>query len=114
MKITWLLMHLLLEAFKVQTYVIKSTLYISTLVKAQNLMIFFIKYPNTRFLYRFQLINITLSTIITNTDGEILITCKGLTDAKKCDTNGEEDAILGIIHTENIKTGNSCLQHLAG
>ena len=96
-------MHLLLEAFKVQTYVIKSTLYISTLVIAQNLMIFFIKYPNTRFIYRFHLISITLSTNITNTDGEILITCNGLKDAKKCDTNGEEDTILGIIHTENIE-----------
>ena len=40
---------------------------------------------------------------IGNTDGEILITCKGLKDAKKCDTNGEEDTILGIIHTENIE-----------
>ena len=64
---------------------------------------FFIKYPNTRFIYRFQLISITLSTNITNMDGEILITCKGLKDAKKCDTNGEEDTILGIIHTENIE-----------
>ena len=29
--------------------------------------------------------------------------CKGLKDAKKCDTNGEEDTIYGIIHTENIE-----------
>ena len=36
-------------------------------------------------------------------DGEVLITCKGLKDAKKCDTNREEDIILGIIHTENIE-----------
>ena len=64
---------------------------------------FFIKYPNTRFIYRFQLISITLSTNITNMDGEILITCKGLKDTKKCDTNGEEDTILGIILTENIE-----------
>ena len=63
---------------------------------------FFIKYPNTRFIYRFQLISITLSTNITNTDGEILIIYKGLKDARKFDTNGEEDTIHGIIHTENI------------
>ena len=43
------------------------------------------------------------STDITNTNGEILITCKGLKDAKKCDTNGEGDTILDIIHTENIE-----------
>ena len=37
-------------------------------------------------------------------DGEVLITCIGLKDAKKCDTKGEEDTILGIIHTENIES----------
>ena len=63
----------------------------------------YIKYPNPRFTYRFQLASITLPTNITNTDGEILITCQGLKDAKKCDTNGEEDTIIGIIHTEYIE-----------
>ena len=37
-------------------------------------------------------------------DGEVLITCIDLKDAKKCDTKGEEDTILGIIHTENIES----------
>ena len=31
------------------------------------------------------------------------MTCKGLKDAKKCDTNGKEDTILSIIHAENIE-----------
>ena len=34
---------------------------------------FFYKISKQRFIYRFQLISITLSTNITNTDGEILI-----------------------------------------
>ena len=38
----------------------------------------FMKYSNKRFIYRFQLISIRLSTNMTNTDGEILVTCKGL------------------------------------
>ena len=54
-------------------------------------MIFFYKISKQRFIYRFQLISITLSTNITNTDGEILIIYKGLKDARKFDTNGEED-----------------------
>ena len=94
--ITWLLIHLLLEAFKVQT------IYLD-IGKSSEFNDFFTKYPNTRFIYRFQLISITLSTNITNTDGEILIMCKGFKDAKKCDTKGEEDTIYGIIHTENIE-----------
>ena len=47
--------------------------------------------------------SITLPTNIRNMDGEILMTCKGLKDSKKCETNEEEDTILGIIHTKNIE-----------
>ena len=50
--------------------------------KSSNFYDFFIKYPNTRSAYRFQLISITPSTNIINTNGEILIMCKGLKDAK--------------------------------
>lgn len=72
--------------------------------KSPNFNGFFRRYQNNRrYLYRFQLNSITLSTNITNVDSEILITCKGLNNAKKCDTNGEEDRLLGIIDTENIE-----------
>ena len=58
--------------------------------KSPNFNGFFSRYQNNRrYLYRFQLNSITLSTNITNVDSEILITCKGLNNAKKCDTNGE-------------------------
>ena len=70
--------------------------------KSSNFNDFFIKYPNTRLMYRFQLLSITLYTNIANTDEKILIFCKGLKGAKKCDTNREEDTILGITHKENI------------
>ena len=56
--------------------------------KSSSFNDFFIRYPNTRFIYRFHLISITLSTNIINMDGDISITCKVLKDAKKCATNG--------------------------
>ena len=56
--------------------------------KSSSFNDFFIRHPNTRFIYRFHLISITLSTNITNMDGDISITCKVLKDAKKCATNG--------------------------
>ena len=56
--------------------------------KSSSFNDFFIRYPNTRFIYRFHLLSITLSTNITNMDGDISITCKGLKDAKKYATNG--------------------------
>ena len=56
--------------------------------KSSSFNDFFIRYPNTRFIYRFRLISITLSTNITNMDGDVSITFKGLKDAKKCATNG--------------------------
>ena len=56
--------------------------------KSSSFNDFFVRYPNTRFIYRFHLISITLSTNIKNMDGDISITCKVLKDAKKCATNG--------------------------
>ena len=46
------------------------------------------KYPSTRYVYRFKLNSMTLSSNITNVDIEILITCTGLNDCEKSDTNG--------------------------
>ena len=60
------------------------------------------KYPPEKFIYRFRLTSITISTSMKNLNNTILITCVGLNECKKADVNGKEVNVLGVIHTENI------------
>ena len=60
------------------------------------------KYPPCRFIYRFRLTSITISTSIINLDNTILITCVRLNDCVKADVNEEEKNVMGIIHNENV------------
>ena len=71
--------------------------------KNPNFTEFSSKYPSTRYVYRFKLKSMTLSSNITNVDIEIQITCTGLNDCEKSDTNGEQDSDRGIIHLESIE-----------
>ena len=41
------------------------------------------KYPPKKFMYRFRLRSVTISTSMENMDTEILVTCTGLNDCKK-------------------------------
>ena len=59
------------------------------------------RYPANKFIFRFRLMSITLSTSIMNVDNTILITCVGLNDCHK-DVNGIEENILAVIYTENV------------
>ena len=61
------------------------------------------KYPPERFMYRFRLTSVTISTSMENIDEQILVTCVGLNDCKKTDINGIGEDILAIILTENIE-----------
>ena len=60
------------------------------------------RYPLNNFIYRFNLMSITLSTSIVNLDNNILVTCVGLSECKKANVNRVQKNILAIIHTENI------------
>ena len=60
------------------------------------------KYPPKKFVYRFRLTSVTISTSMKNLNNTILITCVGLNECKKADVNGKEVNVLGVIHTENI------------
>ena len=60
------------------------------------------KYSPAKFMYRFRLTSITISTSMENLDMEILVTCTGLNDCKKADINANREDILATIHTENI------------
>ena len=60
------------------------------------------KYPSEKFMYRFRLTSVTISTSMENMDTEILVTCTGLNNCKKADINGTREDILATIHTENI------------
>ena len=63
---------------------------------------FVLKYPPSRFIYRFRLTSITISTSMINSDNTILITCVGSNNCVNADVNREEKNVLGIIHTENL------------
>ena len=63
------------------------------------------KYPPEKFMRRFRLTSVTISTSMENMDTEILVTCTGLNDCKKANINGTIEDILAIIHTENSKLG---------
>ena len=60
------------------------------------------KYPPEKFIYRFRLTSITLSTSMKNLNNIILIACVGLNECKKADVNGKEVNVIRVIHTENI------------
>ena len=59
------------------------------------------KYPPEKFIYRFRLTSITISTR-KNLNNTILITCVRFNECKKAEVNGKEVNVLGVIHTENI------------
>ena len=61
------------------------------------------KYPPERFMYRFRLTSVKISTSMENMDAEILVTCVGLNNCRKTDINGIGEDILAIILTENIE-----------
>ena len=61
------------------------------------------KYPPQKFMYRFRLRSIKISTSIENMDMGILFTCTDLNNCKKADINGTREDILVIIHTKNIE-----------
>ena len=60
------------------------------------------KCPPEKFIYRFTLTSITISTSMKSLNNTILITCVGLNECKKADVNGKEVNVLGVIHTESI------------
>ena len=60
------------------------------------------KYPPEKFIYRFRLTSITISTSMKNLNNTILITCVELNECKKADVNGKEVNVIRVIHTENI------------
>ena len=61
------------------------------------------KYPPEKFMCKFRLRTIKISTSMENMDMGILFTCTDLSNCKKADINGTREDILVIIHTENIE-----------
>ena len=60
------------------------------------------KYPPEKFIYRFRLTNIKISTSMKHLNNTILITCVRLNECKKADVNSKELIVLGVIQAENI------------
>ena len=60
------------------------------------------KYLPEKFIYRFRLTSLTISTSMENLNNTILITCVGLNECTKADVNGKEVNVTGVIYTENI------------
>ena len=78
--------------------------------KSQNFNDIFKDYPSSAYIYKFKITSITLSSNIKNADNEILLTCTGLRDCKKSDTNGHQDNVLAILPLENINNWEQLVQ----
>ena len=77
--------------------------------KSQNFKDFFRDYPSSAYFYIFKITSITSSNI-KNADTEILVTCTGLSDCKKSDTNGHQHNVLVIIHLGSINNWEQLVQ----
>ena len=68
---------------------------------------FVIKYSPKNHFYRFRLLTVTLWSKMLNVDnGDIIVSCVGLSDCKRADVNRKRTDVLGIIHTEDIANWN--------
>ena len=61
------------------------------------------KYPPEKFMDRFRLTSVTISTSMENMYTEILVTCTYLSNCKKAEINRTREDILAVIHAENIE-----------
>ena len=70
--------------------------------KSPSFLDFINKYPANKYIYKFRVMSVTLSTSMENIGSEILVKCTGLNDGKKANVNGVQENILATIHTEDI------------